>query len=155
MGRVEARTVAQSVLCAAPGRLGRAELTRGEGSEVGVGHSENEVSDGSQPYVPEWPHVTKGSTLATADTKLEWLQNCLPPNLLEGYKEMGTNSVKGLGVQSALLGAISAIQAERVIAKQARCLKDWKRICKSLEETAESSKSRQQELAEEVVALSG
>lgn len=48
---------------------------------------------------------------------------------------------------------ISAIQAEWVIAKQARFVKDWKRMCKSAEETAESRKIRQQELADEVEAL--
>lgn len=52
-----------------------------------------------QPYVPEWPYVTKSSTLSSAEVKLEWLQNCVPPNVLEGYKEMGTSSVAGLGVQ--------------------------------------------------------
>lgn len=151
--RTEARTAAQDVLCAAPRRLGQVELTRGETNRVGAGHSEEEASDRSQPYVPEWPHVTKGSNLASAEASSEWLQNCLPPNVLEVYKEMGANSVIGLGVQSALLGAISTIQAERVIAKQARHLKDWRRVCKRLEETTESGKTRRQELAEEVAAL--
>lgn len=59
--RQEARTVAQDVLCAAPGRLGYIELTRGEASGARTSHSGEEASDGSQPYVPEWPHVTKGS----------------------------------------------------------------------------------------------
>lgn len=75
--------------------------------------------------------------------------------MLEGYKEMGASSVIGLDVQSALLGAISEIQAERVIPKQARHLKDWRRLCKSLEETAESGKTRQQELEGEMAALAG
>lgn len=98
--------------------------------------------------------MTKGSNLALAKARLEWLQNCLPPNVLEGYTEMGASSVIGLGLQSAVLGAISAIQAERVISKQARHLKDWRWMCKILEETAEAGKTRQQELAEEVAALS-
>lgn len=46
------------------------------------------------------------------------------------------------------------MQVERVISKQARYLKDWKRMCKNLEETTESGKARQQELGEEVLALS-
>lgn len=107
------------MLCAAPRRLGRLEGTRGETSGLGTVPSEEEASDGSQPYIPEWPHVTRGSNLAKAEAKLEWLQKCLSPNVLEGYKEMGASSVICLGVQSALLEAISAIQAERVISKQA------------------------------------
>lgn len=52
-----------------------------------------------------------------------------------------------------LVGAISAIQAQRVISKQARNIKDWIRMCKSTEENVEAGKARQQELAEEVSAL--
>lgn len=74
--------------------------------------------------------------------------------MVEGYKEMGASSVIGLGVQSALLGSISAMQAEQVISKQARYLKDWKRMYKSLEDKAESGKVRQQELVAEVASLS-
>lgn len=118
------------------------EGTTVEARDSEVGHSEEETSDGSQPYVPEWLHVTRGSNLATSEVKLEWLQNCLSPNVLEGYKKIGATSVIGLGVHSTLLGAISAIQAERVIAKQAQHLKDWRRMCKSLEETAELGKTR-------------
>lgn len=84
--------------------------------------------------------MTKGLTLASSETREEWLQNCLPPNVLEGYKELGASSIISLGVQSALLGTISAIQAEWVIAKQARHVKDWRRSCKSWEETAEAMK---------------
>lgn len=65
--------MAQDVLCAAPGRLGRMEGTTVEVSGLGVGHSEEETSDGSQSYVPEWPYVRKGSNLATAEAKLGWL----------------------------------------------------------------------------------
>lgn len=90
--------MAQDVLCAAPGRLGHVELTRGEASGAGTSHSGEEASDGSQSYLPEWPYVTKGSNLATAEAKLEWLRNCLPPNVLEGYKDMGASLVIGLGV---------------------------------------------------------
>lgn len=89
----------QDVLCAALGRLGQMELTRKEASGLGTGHSEEEPSDGSQLYVPEWSQVMKGSTLATVEAKLEWLQNCLPPNVLEGYKDMEASSIIGLGVQ--------------------------------------------------------
>lgn len=59
----------------------------------------------------------KGSNLASSEVKLEWLQNCLPPSVMEGYKDWGTSSMVGLGVQSALLGVISAMQAEQVIVK--------------------------------------
>lgn len=108
---------ALDVLCVAPGRLGQMEGTTGEASSSGTGHTDEEASDGSQLYVLEWPLITRGSTLATAEAKLEWMQNCLPLNMLEGYKDMGASSVICLGVQSALLGAILAIQAERVITK--------------------------------------
>lgn len=49
--KVEVRNVVHDVLCAAPGRLGQVELTRGETSGAWVGHSEGEASDGSQPGV--------------------------------------------------------------------------------------------------------
>lgn len=42
---------------------------------------------------------------------------------------------------------------QRVISKQARNIKNWRHICKSVEETAETGKDRQQELAKEVAAL--
>lgn len=44
--RQEVRTVAQDVLCAAPGRLGYIELTRGEASSTRTRYSGEEVSDG-------------------------------------------------------------------------------------------------------------
>lgn len=47
--------------------------------------------------------MTIESNLSTVDEKLEWLQNCLSPNVLEGYKELGASFVSGLGVQSTLL----------------------------------------------------
>lgn len=117
MKRTEARIVALDVVCALTEKLRRMGLTRGENSGAGMVHSEEVASDGSQPYIPEWPHITKGCNLASLEARLEWLQNCLLPNVLEGYKELGTNAVVSLGIQSALLGAISAIQEERVIAK--------------------------------------
>lgn len=43
------------------------------GKRLRVGQSEEEVSDGSRPYVPKWPYVTKGSNLSTTEEKLEWL----------------------------------------------------------------------------------
>lgn len=45
--RVEARNVMQDVLCAAPGRLGQVELTRGALSGLGGGDVEEEVNDES------------------------------------------------------------------------------------------------------------
>lgn len=72
--RTEARAMVQDVLYAAPGRLGQVELTMGEGSGAGVAQSEEAASDGSQPYVPDWPHVKKGGTLSSTEVKLEWLQ---------------------------------------------------------------------------------
>lgn len=41
------------------------EGTGGEASGWEVVYSEEEVSDRSQPYIPEWPHVIRGSNLAT------------------------------------------------------------------------------------------
>lgn len=70
--------------------------------------------------------MIKGLNFASLEARLEWLQNCLPSNVLKRYKELGANSVISLGVQSTLLGALSAVQAERVIAKQARHMKDWR-----------------------------
>lgn len=71
MRRMEIRTVALDVVCAAPEKLGWMGLTIRKTSGAGVGQSEEEASDGSQPYVPEWPHVTKGSTLASSEARLE------------------------------------------------------------------------------------
>lgn len=59
----------------------------------------------------------KGSNLASSEAKLEWLRNCLPPSIMEGYKDWGASSMVGLGVQSPLLGVISAVQAEQVMVK--------------------------------------
>lgn len=41
-----------------------------------------------------------------ADEKLEWLLNCLPPTVLEGYNMLRAGSVIGLGFQSALLVSV-------------------------------------------------
>lgn len=57
--------------------------------------------------------MTIGSNLSSAEDKLEWLQSYLPPNVLEGYKELWANSVIGLGVQSALLIRGERIERER------------------------------------------
>lgn len=43
------------------------------------------------------PH-NEGSNLASMEARLEWLQNFLPSNGLEGYNEMGASLVVGLGV---------------------------------------------------------
>lgn len=101
------------MLYATPRRLGLIEGAWGEVSALGAGQSEEEASDESRPYVPDWPRVTIGSNLSLTEHKLEWLQNCLPPNVLEGYKELGANSVIGLGVQSTLLVTIVCIEEER------------------------------------------
>lgn len=53
------------------------------------------------------------SNLLTADEKLEWLRNCLLPNVLEGYKKLGPGSVIGIGVQSALLVRIWCIEEKK------------------------------------------
>lgn len=53
------------------------------------------------------------SNLSMADKKLEWLWNCLPLKVLEGYKELGASSVIGLGVQSALLVRSVCIEEEK------------------------------------------
>lgn len=82
------------------------------------------------------------------------MQNCLPPNTLEGYKELDASSVVSIGVQSTLLGAIFAIQEEQAIAKKARHMKDWRQSCKSREKMVEVAKGKQQELAAEVASLS-
>lgn len=109
--RLQALTASQDMLYAAPVRLGLTKGTRLEANASGAGQSEEETSDESRPYVPDWPRVTRGSTLASAEDKLEWLQNCLPPNVLEGYKELGASSVIGLHVQSALL--VRSVKKER------------------------------------------
>lgn len=57
--------------------------------------------------------MTIESNLSTTDEKLERLLNCLLPNVLEGYKELGASSVIGLGVQSALLVRSVYIEKER------------------------------------------
>lgn len=101
--KLQALTAAHDVLYATPGRLGRIEGARAEANASEADHSEEEASEGLWPYVPDWPRVIMGSNLSSAEDKLEWLQNCFPPNVLEGYKELGANSVIGLSVQSALL----------------------------------------------------
>lgn len=111
--RLQALTAAQDVLCLAPERLGWIEGVREEASASGVGRSEEEVGKGSRPYVPDWPRVIMESNLSSADEKLEWLQNCLPPNVLEGYKELWASSVIGLRVQSALLVRSVCMEEER------------------------------------------
>lgn len=97
------------MLNATPRRLGWIEGARVETSATRADHSEEETSEGLRQYVPDWPQVTIGSNLSSAEDKLEWLQSYLPPNVLEGYKELWANSVIGLGVQSALL-----IRGERI-----------------------------------------
>lgn len=101
--RLQALTAAQDVLSVVLGRVGRIEGATVGASTSGAAQSEEEASDGSQPYVPNWPRVTRGSNLATAEDKLEWLQNCLLPIVLEEYMELGASSMIDLGVQSALL----------------------------------------------------
>lgn len=96
-------TVAQEMFSAAPGRLRRIERDRKDPSTTEAALSGEEVGKGARPYASDWPQVTMGSSLSTADENLEWLHNCLPPNVLEGYKELGTGSVIDLGMQSALL----------------------------------------------------
>lgn len=102
------------ICCVVPGRLGRIEGEGKESCKPGAGRSEEEVGEGARLYVPDWPRVTIESNLSMADEKLEWLRNCLPPNVLEGYKELGTSSVIGLGVQLALLVRSMCIEGEKM-----------------------------------------
>lgn len=51
--------------------------------------------------------------MPTADEKIEWLLNCLPPTVLEGYNMLGAGSVIGLGVQSALLESVLCEDKEK------------------------------------------
>lgn len=74
----------------------------------------------------------------------------MPPNVMEGYKDLGTSLTVGLNVQTAMLSVISAVQTEM---KQAQLLKVWKCACKSAEEAAEVGKTTQRELTAEVAAL--
>lgn len=123
--------------------MGRIEGEAGESSAAGAAQAEGNEKEEARPYVPNWSRVTAESNLGTADEKLEWLLNCLPPNVLEGYNTFGAGSVIGLGVQSAMLVAISAVQAHRMISKQVRHIKDWRRMSKSEEETTEAEKTAQ------------
>lgn len=75
--RLQALTVAQDMLCATPGRLGRIEGERGEVGAVGAAWSE-EVGEGARPCMLNWPRVTMQSNLSTTDEKQKWLLNCLP-----------------------------------------------------------------------------
>lgn len=125
--RVQALIEAQTMLFAALGRLGRVEGERGESSPEGAVHLEEEVGKRARPYVPNWTQVTTESNLSPAYEKMEWLLNCLPPTVLDGYNMLGAGSMIGLDVQSTLLrsepnaplllfflrgeGVISAIQA--------------------------------------------
>lgn len=101
--RLQALADAQAMLCAAPGRLGRIEGEKGETSGARAAGTGNKEGEGAQPYVPNWPQVTTESNLSSADEKQEWLLNCVPPGVLEGYEMLGEGSVIGLGVQSSLL----------------------------------------------------
>lgn len=79
----------QDVLCAGPKRLRRIKGERREANAIEMARSEEEAGEEAQPYVPDWPQVMRESNLSSADEKLEWLQNCLPLNVLEGYKDWG------------------------------------------------------------------
>lgn len=94
------------MLCAAPKRLGRLEGEARESSATGAALAEEGGGKGARPYVPNWPRVTAESSLARADEKLEWLLNCLPPNVLESYNTFKVGSVIGLGVQSTVLVSV-------------------------------------------------
>lgn len=60
--------------------------------------------EGGEPQVyPGWSRVFTNSNLGSAEEKLEWLLNCAPPGVSEGYDVLGAGSVIELGVQSALL----------------------------------------------------
>lgn len=86
------------MLCAVLGNLGRIEGETGESSATGAAQAGSEGDGGALPYMPNWPRVTAESNLSTADEKMEWLLNCLPPPVLEGYNMLGAGSVVGLGV---------------------------------------------------------
>lgn len=93
------------MLCTAPGRLGRVE--RGRGIKCGRDSlSRRGEEKDAPPYVPNWLRVTVESNLATADEKMEWLLNCLPSNVLEGYNTFGVGCVIGLGVHSVVLVSV-------------------------------------------------
>lgn len=91
------------MLCAALERLRKIVEEGGESSAAWTGRSEEEVGKKARPYVPNWPQVTMESSMSMVDEKQEWLLNCLRPNILEGYKELGTGSVIDLDIQSTLL----------------------------------------------------
>lgn len=79
-------------------RIGRIEGERGEISTTGA-----EGGEDPQPYVPNWPQVTMNSNLPSAKKNLEWLLNCVPSGVSEGYETLRAGSVIELGIQSALL----------------------------------------------------
>lgn len=93
----------QATLCAVLGMLGRIEGERGETSVAGAAGAEDEGGQKPQQYVPNWPQVRTNSNLVLAEEKLEWLLNCVPPGVSEGYDTLGTRSAIKRGVQSALL----------------------------------------------------
>lgn len=51
------------------------------------------------------------------------------------------------------MACFSSVQLHRMISKQARHIKDWRKMCKSAEKTAEAGKAKQQEIEEEVAIL--
>lgn len=53
--RLQALTVVQDVLYAAPGRLGQIKGERREANATGAARSEEEAGEGAQPHVPDWP----------------------------------------------------------------------------------------------------
>lgn len=50
-------------------------------------------------------------------------------------------------------GVISVIQTYRMISKQVRTIKDWRRVYKDMKDTAEIGKAKQEELGGEVTTL--
>lgn len=45
------------------------------------------------------------------------------------------------------------MQVHRMISKQCRTIKDWRRVYKDMKDTAEAGKAKQEELGGEVTAL--
>lgn len=72
-------------------------------SIAGVRGLESEEGGEPQIYVPNWQKVLTNSNLASSEEKLEWLLNCVPSGVSEGYDTLKEGSVIELDVQSALL----------------------------------------------------
>lgn len=49
------------------------------------------------------PQVMTESNLSSVEKILDWLLNCVPSGILEGYEMLGAGSVIGLDVLSTLL----------------------------------------------------